>query len=145
MRTYLSNRPSYLAFMALQKVVDSGHLWTGVALALTIGTALAQPTKDDGRHPAYRGDPVPERIVRVEIIHTFEQRWEPVWQLLTPEERLWLHPTTAAPARLPVASAVVLEPTAPAPRARIADRVSNVCTRHGLRKVETGRTWRCRR
>jgi hypothetical protein len=106
---------------------------------LAAGTATAQPDipKREDRHPAYAADPPPPRVVPIERIHTFEQRWEPVLQLLH-EQRMRQGIGQSAPTGLPVP----LPPVRPLTEA--AGRVRDVCERHNLRKVWRGKSWRCR-
>ena len=114
-------------------------IWAAAAL-LPIAAA-AQPAKIQDRHPAYANDPVGnDRLVRVEEIHSFEQRWEPVRSLLAYQRMLGLAPENA-----PVATPAPLRTP---PRAKVADRAKagDVCTRHGMTKHYISRYhWRCRR
>jgi hypothetical protein len=108
---------------------------------LASGAAIAQPDipKREDRHPAYVGEP-PPRVVPIERIHTFEQRWEPVLQLLH-EQRMRQGIEQNAPAVTAAHAEAIL------PRAKPQFRRSpDLCERHGLRKVNTngGRSWRCR-
>jgi len=118
-----------------------------IAMLLLVSTAaLAQPSKFNDRHPAYADDP-PVRVVPIERIHTFEQRWEPVERLIREQAaRAALTPdnapvVTGAPWRpLP-------PPAEPQPRttAKVADRAKDLCERHGRTKVwVTPQRWRCR-
>jgi len=122
-------------------------------MLLASTAALAQPEtmKRQDRHPAYADDPPAVRVVPIERIHTFEQRWEPAEQLIREQAaRAALTPdnapvVTGAPWRpLP-------PPAEPRPKpepkvAKVSDRAVSLCERHGLRKVITngGRSWRCR-
>lgn len=126
-------------------------------LALTL-PAAAQPAREkiQDRHPAYAADPLPgERTVRVEIIHTFEQRGEPVEELLRRQ-------AGGGPVRIEnvSASSVTLERPGRPPDTVSASaeakpervRVASIrrpdqatCLRHGLRTVWSGKQWRCRR
>ena len=81
---------------------------------------------------------------------TFEQRWEPV-------ERAWGRrvktititkppPEPPQEAVAAINNAVPLPPERPIVQAKPRPtRVADICTKHGLRKVTEGRTWRCRK
>jgi hypothetical protein len=80
------------------------------------------------------------RVVRMDV-QTFRARWLPVNDLPPTIEKGSNAPLvpTSAPvevARLPPAARIVR---------RAALRQDNICSRHGLRKVTQGRSWRCRR
>jgi hypothetical protein len=120
-----------------------------LAMMLVSTAALAQPEiiKRQDRHPAYANEPLPEQRVTTETIHTFEQRWEPVWPLLAQQAHERAVQARREAQNEPAGSVAPL----PAPRpeikaARVADRAKDLCERHGLRKVITngGRSWRCR-
>jgi hypothetical protein len=119
-----------------------------ILLALTASVAAQPETmKRQDRHPAYADEPTPVRVVPTETIHTFEQRWEPVWPLLAQQAHERAVQARREAQNEPAGSVAPL----PAPRpeikaARVADRAKDLCERHGLRKVITngGRSWRCR-
>ena len=114
------------------------------AALLASGTALAQPEpKREDRHPAYVAEPVESKTVRtipISPTHAFEERWAPI-----PPPR-----SQNAPTGLPAATGIVPvpgnrlrhDPIKAQPLARAA--AADICTRHGLRKVWHGKSWRCR-
>jgi len=108
------------------------------ALAMALSPALAQKTDrlpEDGGPRTVRTIPIYPNEV-----HSFEERWEPVRELIRQQAARQVLQQQNAPA----ASAAPL-PT-PRPAAKVADRTKGLCERHGLRKVITngGRSWRCR-
>jgi len=117
--------------------------------------ALAQPDtpKRQDRHPAYADEPPAVRVVPIERIHTLEQRWEPVQPLPAVRAR---REAQNAPTALSMAVGIVPVPGNrlrhdPLPRATrvaiavAADRGSDLCARHNLRKVwVSAKRWRCR-
>ena len=114
---------------------------SNAALVATVVAAAAQPAKIQDRHPAYANDPVVERRVTTEIIHTFEQRWAPVRELLYWQAAQGLTPKPDAPAAFPA-------PVERPPAAKVAHRskAGDVCARHGMTKTYTSRhQWRCKR
>jgi hypothetical protein len=121
-------------------------LTTTVALAATLfgGLAVAQPDlKIQDRHPAMAGEPLPKSVRTIPIgpVHTFEQRWEPVEQLLREQrEREHLQGRPSAPAAPAVRTAAIVPAAKPVFRPP-----PDICQRHGLRKVYSDRhRWRCR-
>jgi hypothetical protein len=121
-----------------------------LAATLLAGSAAAQPDlKIQDRHPAYASDPLPEpKLVRTIPItpgHTFEERWEPVRELLAQQERRRAMAEPPAEQNAPAAVPAPLPRQRPAIRpAKLADVGEDICTRHGRRKVWQGRSWRCR-
>ena len=105
----------------------------------------ATPEKSDkiqDRHPAYFRDLIEERRVTTEAIHSFEQRWEPVQELIRQQA------ARRAMAE-PDAPAASLGALVPAPRAKkLAEDTrpaQALCVRHNLRTVWSGESWRCRK
>lgn len=124
-------------------------------IVVTIATLLTsaastQPLKIQDRHPDMVHEPLPTRSVTTEAIHTFEQRWEPVLELLRRQRAAGLAPPLEnVPAR-PVAPAMDLPAREKqlVPKARTADRAKagDVCFRHGMVKMMVDKyRWRCRR
>lgn len=90
---------------------------------------------------------------------TFEQRWAPVEQ--TWGRRVKTISITKPPPEPPHEAVAAINTAVPLPVARPGTggnpppaaggsrprpiRVADICTRHGMRKVETGRTWRCKK
>ena len=124
-------------------------LIAATALAMALSPALAQfdrfiPERSDkiqDRHPAYFRDLVEERRVTTEAIHSFEQRWEPVEQLLFEQRAREQLKRSNAPAAVPVQTATVLPVVKPS--IRRPDQAT--CLRHNLRTVWNGQSWRCRK
>jgi len=111
-------------------------------------TAWAQPAKFEDRHPAYADEPTPKsvRTIPISPAHTFEERWEPVRELLEQQQR---RKAMIEPSPEQVAPAV-----APAPRERprrateaLLWPTQEVCRKNGLHTVwaDGGKRWRCRR
>jgi len=100
---------------------------------------VAQATageKIQDRHPAMTA-PVPL---------TFEQRWEPVRQLLVRDALVALPPAAQPAQNAPTGSAAPVEPR-PVRTVTVTIRKPDreTCKRHGLRTVYNGESWRCRR
>jgi len=120
-----------------------------VWMLLASSAALAQPDlKTQDRHPAYADEPTPKsvRTIPISPAHTFEERWEPVRELLEQQQRrkAMMEPSPEQIQPSPPLRGSVT----PAPRARplvTAAAAGDICTRHNLRKVWQGRSWRCRR
>jgi len=91
---------------------------------------------------------------------TFEQRWEPVEQAWG--RRVKTITITKPPPEPSQEAVAAINNAVPLPRERPESvplssipgsthakprpiRVADICAKHGLRKVETGRTWRCRK
>jgi len=91
---------------------------------------------------------------------TFEQRWEPVEQAWG--RRVKTITITKPPPEPSQEAVAAINNAVPLPRERPESvplsqipgsthakprpiRVADICAKHGMRKVETGRTWRCRR
>jgi len=94
---------------------------------------------------------------------TFEQRWEPVEQAWG--RRVKTITITKPPPEPSQEAVAAINNAVPLPRPRSGQgensaesngvsslrpkprpiRVADICAKHGMRKVETGRTWRCRR
>jgi len=93
---------------------------------------------------------------------TFEQRWEPVEQAWG--RRVKTITITKPPPEPSQEAVVAINNAVPLPQARPRGenppaaeggshpkvkprpiRVADICAKHGMRKVETGRTWRCRK
>ena len=110
----------------------------GVAAVLlllaVIGPAGAQKIQD--RHPAMTA-PVPL---------TFEQRWEPVRQLLVRDALVALPPAPQPVQNAPTGAAAPVEPR-PVRTVIVSSRKPDkeTCRRHGLRTVYNGESWKCRR
>ena len=105
-----------------------------LALVLAAGPAAAQSGKIQDRHPAMTA-PVPL---------TFEQRWEPVRQLLVRDALTALPPAAQPQQNAPPASAAPVEPR-PVRTVVVTIRKPDreTCLRHGLRTVWRGETWKC--
>jgi hypothetical protein len=95
-------------------------------LAMSRTTAAPPPSIVEPRVEVDRGK-------QDEQVPTFRQRWEPFIE------------TTAVP--LDDVAVRSASPPMPRPRLREQPRATDVCARHGMRKVTTGggRSWRCRR
>ena len=104
---------------------------------MIVGPAGAQKIQD--RHPAMipQAQPVPL---------TFEQRWEPVRQLLVRDALVGLPPAPQTPQNAPPASAAPVEPR-PVRTVVVTIRKPDqeTCKRHGRRTVWSGNSWSCRR
>jgi len=93
---------------------------------------------------------------------TFEQRWAPVEQAWG--RRVKTITITRPPPEPPQEAVAAINNAVPLPQARSGHgenstenrnflpkakprpiRVADICAKHGMRKVETGRTWRCRK
>jgi len=93
---------------------------------------------------------------------TFEQRWEPVEQAWG--RRVKTITITKPPPEPSQEAVAAINNAVPLPQARPGHgenstenrnflpkakprptRVADICAKHGMRKVETGRTWRCRK
>lgn len=107
-----------------------------LALVLAAGPAAAQSGKIQDRHPAMTA-PVPL---------TFEQRWEPVRQLLVRDALVALPPAAQPVQNAPTGSAAPVEPR-PVRTVIVSIRKPDkeTCRRHGLRTVYNGESWKCRR
>ena len=107
-----------------------------LALVLAAGPAAAQSGKIQDRHPA----------MTALVPLTFEQRWEPVRQLLVRDALVGLPPAPQTPQNAPPASAAPVEPR-PVRTVIVSIRKPDkeTCRRHGLRTVYSGEAWRCRR
>jgi hypothetical protein len=134
-----------------------------LALAGTLLPEPRSPYTGPRQSPiAAHADSFRERFEAVYPTHTFAQRWWP-GDGVTFDQR-WAPVELPGPVRVrtiqitkpppePPQEAVAAINTAvplPEPRPTVQAkprpiRVANICEKHGLRKVETGRTWRCRR
>lgn len=108
--------------------------------------------------PQAHADTFRERFEAVYPVHTFEQRWWPGegvtfderWAPVSrPGFRLIRTVPITKPPPEPIPEVGHEPPPAargvvPHPKPR-PTRVADICTQHGLRKVTTGRTWRCRK
>lgn len=99
-----------------------GAIPFGVALALFRGPSAA---------PVIEAPPI-------EVIQSlpFGERWFPAYTLPVPVkvERIVAAPTPK------------LEPVVTEPPVKVERRIKrNICTRHGMRKVQIGKRWRCKR
>ena len=106
-------------------------MWMILAALLASVSAATAGEKIQDRHPAM-----------VEAVPlTFEQRWEPVRQLLV-RQALTPPPEQNAPAP----SAAPVEPR-PVRTVIVSIRKPDkeTCRRHGLRTVYNGESWKCRR
>jgi hypothetical protein len=99
-------------------------------------TAASAGEKIQDRHPAMTA-PVPL---------TFEQRWEPVRQLLVRDALTALPPAAQPVQNAPTGSAAPVEPR-PVRTVTVTIRKPDRETskRHGLRTVYNGESWKCRR
>ena len=112
------------------------RMWLIMA-GLLAGVAQATAgEKIQDRHPAMTA-PVPL---------TFEQRWEPVRQLLVRDALVGLPPAAQPVQNAPAASAAPVEPR-PVRTVIVSIRKPDkeTCRRHGLRTVYNGESWKCRR
>jgi len=104
---------------------------------MIVGPAGAQKIQD--RHPAMipQAQPVPL---------TFEQRWEPVRQLLVRDALTALPPAAQPVQNAPTGSAAPVEPR-PVRTVVVTIRKPDqeTCKRHGRRTVWSGNSWSCRR
>jgi hypothetical protein len=139
---------------------------TTILLAM-LPLALAGTLLPEPRSP-YTGVKTPTIAAHAGEVHTFAERWwpgdgsfaaEPLTfeQRWAPVEQTWgrrvktisIRQTAPEPSQEAVAAINTAVPL-PEPRPTVQAkprpiRVANICEKHGLRKVETGRTWRCRR
>ncbi len=111
-------------------------MWAILAVLLAGVTAASAGEKIQDRHPAMTA-PVPL---------TFEQRWEPVRQLLVRDALVGLPPAPQPVQNAPTGSAAPVEPR-PVRTVVVTIRKPDreTCRRHGLRTVYNGESWRCRR
>jgi hypothetical protein len=136
----------------------------GLTIALTFWltsgmSAQPLPDKFPDRHPAYANDPVEEpklvRTIRIQPVHTFEQRWEPVRELLGDQQARQALAEQNAPAAGSVAPMPVPRAKVPPVRATPAvwrstdkdwhPKEKDTCLKHGLKTIWNGLNWRCRR
>jgi len=112
------------------------RMWMMMAALLAGVTAAGAGEKIQDRHPAMTA-PVPL---------TFEQRWEPVRQLLVRDALVGLPPAAQTPQNAPPASAAPVEPR-PVRTVVVTIRKPDqeTCKRHGRRTVWSGNSWSCRR
>ena len=114
-------------------------MWMILAALLASVTAAGAGEKIQDRHPAMipQAQPVPL---------TFEQRWEPVRQLLVRDALTALPPAAQPTQNAPPASAAPVEPR-PVRTVMVTIRKPDqeTCKRHGRRTVWNGNSWSCRR
>ena len=103
---------------------------------LALGPTGLSAQKIQDRHPAMTA-PVPL---------TFEQRWEPVRQLMVRDALVALPPAPQTPQNAPTGSAAPVEPR-PVRTVVVTIRKPDqeTCKRHGRRTVWSGNSWSCRR
>ena len=115
------------------------RMWLIMAGLLAGVTAAGAGEKIQDRHPAMipQAQPVPL---------TFEQRWEPVRQLLVRDALTALPPAAQPVQNAPTGSAAPVEPR-PVRTVTVTIRKPDreTCKRHGLRTVYNGESWKCRR
>jgi len=112
------------------------RMWLIMA-ALLAGVAQATAgEKIQDRHPAMTA-PVP---------FTFEQRWEPVREMLVRDALTALPPAPQPTQNAPAPSAAPVEPR-PVRTVMVTIRKPDqeTCKRHGRRTVWNGNSWSCRR
>jgi len=111
-------------------------MWMMMAALLASVTAASAGEKIQDRHPAMTA-PVPL---------TFEQRWEPVRQLMVRDALTALPPAAQPQQNAPAPSAAPVEPR-PVRTVIVSIRKPDkeTCRRHGLRTVYNGESWKCRR
>jgi len=110
-----------------------------MAALLASVTAASAGEKIQDRHPAMI--PVAQAVPL-----TFEQRWEPVRQLLVRDALTALPPAAQPQQNAPTGSAVPVEPR-PVRTVVVTIRKPDqeTCKRHGRRTVWSGNSWSCRR
>jgi hypothetical protein len=115
------------------------RMWLIMAALLAGVAQAAGGEKIQDRHPAMipQAQPVPL---------TFEQRWEPVRQLLVRDALVALPPAPQPTQNAPTGSAAPVEPR-PVRTVTVTIRKPDreTCKRHGLRTVYSGESWKCRR
>jgi len=112
------------------------RMWMMMAVLLASVSAAGAGEKIQDRHPAM-----------VEAVPlTFEQRWEPVRQLLVRDALVALPPAPQPVQNAPPASAAPVEPR-PVRTVVVTIRKPDqeTCKRHGRRTVWNGNSWSCRR
>jgi len=112
------------------------RMWMMMAALLAGVTAASAGEKIQDRHPAMTA-PVPL---------TFEQRWEPVRQLMVRDALTALPPAAQPQQNAPAPSAAPVEPR-PVRTVMVTIRKPDqeTCKRHGRRTVWNGNSWSCRR
>lgn len=135
--SWTPQRPSIERWTAPRSLV----LLLLLAVAGYLVAFLVQPRR---MHPLTRPAPVEREL-------TFEERWEPVYELRQAPiaVKTSRYVAEAAPVAIEPEPVLAIEPEpVPAPRARSRPQPTerDVCARHNLRKVYTSRwSWRCRR
>jgi hypothetical protein len=138
-------------------------IWLAMIPLAILGTLTPEP-----RSP-YTGPRQSPIAAQAQEVNTFEERWWPgdgsfapnpltFEQRWAPVEQAWGRRvktiTITKPPPEPSQEAVAAINTAvPLPELRSRSmvakprpiRVADICTKHGMRKVETGRTWRCKK
>jgi len=122
-------------------MTDRGVVWACIVLAFVTALVLFLSNKPVAPEPVFmKPVPIENITARRSDVGTFRARWRPVVDL-APATVIHEVPVEAAAASPQTAG----KAPPPARLVRRAALRTDVCARHGMRKVTYGRRWRCRR